>query len=125
MQIRGAVTPSAAVVVALVAVLTACGGSPSPSFEEKRAQHLAVLKAAGDQGRREALSVQRSRLAEGIPAVASSPTRDECERRWTVGGNQEQTAGARDAFIGACASFPVPGLPGHTAAVAEAEAATP
>ncbi|MFE3577917.1 hypothetical protein [Streptomyces vinaceus] len=122
MEIRGAVRKSAAVVVVLVAVLTACGGgSASPSFEEKRDQHLAALKTAGDLGRREALDVQRRRLVDGIPASASSPTRSDCEQRWKAGGSQEKTAGARDAFIGACASFPVPGQPGYAAAVAEAE----
>ncbi|KOU62109.1 hypothetical protein ADK96_27195 [Streptomyces sp. IGB124] len=69
--------------------------------------------------------VQRRKLADGIPATAASPTRAECEQRWTATHQKERAAGARDAFVGACASFPVPGLPGHAAAEAEAEAATP
>ncbi|WP_328925597.1 hypothetical protein OG429_13690 [Streptomyces sp. NBC_00190] len=111
-----------AVGAALLAGLAACGGgSGEPSYEEKRDQHVAELKAAGDQGRREGLLVQRRKLADGIPATAASPTRAECEQRWTDADRKERTAGARDAFVGACASFPIPGLPGHAAAVAEAE----
>ncbi|THA38148.1 hypothetical protein E6W17_16835 [Streptomyces sp. A1547] len=126
MPIRGTAMQATAAVIALVASLAACGADPeSPSFQEKRDQHLAALKTAGDQGRKEALAIQRRRLADGIPASASSPTRDECNQRWSAASKQEETAGARDAFVGACASFPVPGLPGHAAAVAEAEAATP
>lgn len=110
----------------LWAGLMACAGaSREPSFDEKRDRHLAELKAAGDQGRREGLLAQRRKLADGVPATAASPTRAECEQRWTDAGRKERTAGARDAFVGACASFPVPGLPGHPAAVAEAEAVTP
>lgn len=127
MRIRGVVRQSAIVVFVLAAGLTAaCGGkSADPPFEEKRDRHLTELKAAGDQGRREALTIQRRRLSDGIPASSSSPTRAECEQRWTAEGKQEKTAGARAAFVGACASFPVPGMPDHATAVAEAEAATP
>ncbi|GGS33482.1 hypothetical protein Snoj_32340 [Streptomyces nojiriensis] len=96
-----------------------------PSFDEKRDRHVAELKAAGDQGRREGLLAQRRKLADGIPATAASPTRAECEQRWTDAGRKERTVGARDVFVGACASFPLPGLPGHPAAVAEAETVTP
>lgn len=94
MLMSGRAARAAAVGMVLWAGLMACAGaSREPSFDEKRDRHLAELKAAGDQGRREGLLAQRRKLADGVPATAASPTRAECEQRWTDAGRKERTAG--------------------------------
>ncbi|MFE7129365.1 hypothetical protein ACFVIM_00700 [Streptomyces sp. NPDC057638] len=114
-----------AVVITLGAGVSACTEPPpKPSFEEQRAAHYDRLKEVGQAARREALAMQRKKIADGVPRSASTPTEAECGARWTAIGEKEQTAGDRDTFVSICSTLPVPGLPGYVEAVEEAENGT-